>query len=82
MLDVKIDRELVRVMAKGSSDVIIGEVAQLIGSLYAQLKMADTECAEEFRRVLLCLLEDDDSPVWQMDPAVGGVASVVPVGQE
>ena len=79
MLDIKIDRERTLVTAKGSADEIIGEVAALIGVLYAQMKTAGAEHAEKFRRVLLCLLEDDDSPVWQVDLAAGSVAIVVPV---
>lgn len=82
MLIAKIDREKVHVQLSGDLDEIVVEVSLMVGGAYAQIATADQGAAEEFRRKITAMLVVPDTPVWQMDPAAGGIACVVPVSEE
>jgi hypothetical protein len=82
MLKAEIDSRSVHLEGSGGLEEVIGDVVQIAGALYAQMMTADPEAASEFRSAVTALFVDHESPVWQMSPAVGGIASVIPVEAE
>lgn len=78
----------------GSPDIIItgcngmdmlSNITYLIHYLYGRIKREHPQMAEEFRRTLIRLLQDDRSPVWEdveADPHATEIFFVMPREQE
>lgn len=74
MLEVHIDSSkgnLGHVRAVGETDTLIAEVAATVGIIYADMCQKDAKEAKGFRGTLLALFADPDSPVWDVQKALG-----------
>lgn len=59
------------VRAGGETDTLIAEVAAAVVAIVYAMCQEDAEEAGKFRRTLLSLLADPDSPVWDVPEALG-----------
>lgn len=67
MVKIESHQGSVSVELMGSTLDVTADLGAAIASVYGQLRKANTSAAEEFRKILLCMLEPD-SPVWSHNP--------------
>lgn len=58
---------MVFVRAKGESDHMVAEIGMLILSVFRKIHAKNPEAAKRFRNLLIGLLLDPNSPVWETD---------------
>lgn len=71
-----------KVYAKGSVDEIAAESAEIISSIYAQMKVSAPAEASLFKTMVLMAVNDPRSPMWHKRPADIGIAIAFPNGGE
>ena len=72
----------VTIVAQGRVIDILADVGQVIGGVHMQLKRSDPAIARAYRKELIRLLTDPESPVWNDDPNAEGVMMLAPKFKE
>lgn len=70
MLKFESDQGAVSLECRGQTLEVVADLGAVIADIYGQLRGANAGAAEEFRKMLHCILEPD-SPVWSHNPPVG-----------
>ena len=68
----------VEVVAQGSLIEIMAEVGQVIAGIHNQLRQNDPRSAKAYRKSLIDLMIDPESPLWDEDPNVKGLMITMP----
>ena len=85
MLNVNVNAKTkdFRVMAAGGLTDVVNDLAHVIQILYVQMKQsAHPEAAEDFRRAMIALHTDSDSPLFLDMPVGGDGITIVTNGRE
>ena len=70
------------ILAQGTLVNIIADVGQVIAGVHMQLKRSDPAMARIYRRKMVELLTDPDTPLWNDDPNAEGVMIITPKFKE
>ena len=70
------------VQVGGSLEDAVLELCTAITAIHTQLKRSNEMAAEDFRRAMMVVCGNEDSPVWCQDAPGGGITIVVPDKKE
>lgn len=68
----------VEVAAQGSLIEIMAEVGQVIAGIHTQLLQNDPRSAKAYRKALIDLMIDPESPLWDKNPNASGWMITLP----
>ena len=70
------------ILAQGTLIEVIADVGQVIAGVHIQLKRTEPAMARIYRRKMVELLTDPDTPLWNEDPNAEGVMITIPKFKE
>ena len=70
------------ILAQGTLIEITADVGQVIAGVHMQLKRSNPVMARIYRRKMIELLTDPDTPLWNVDPNAEGVMITIPKFKE
>ena len=75
-------RHKAEIVAQGRIIEIMADIGQVIGGVHMQLKRSDPAIARIYRRELVRLLTDPETPLWNDNPNAEGVMITIPKFKE
>lgn len=72
MLKVKVENDDIRIVMSGNASSITTDVGTAISYIYNAIKSQSLSKAEAFRNLLVLLMIDEESPVWNDDGEMDG----------
>lgn len=77
MLEIKVENSSVKMTVQGDTVKTVAELGLIIHNIYSALHRQNAEASELFRAAMRITLLNE-SPVWQPDDDISGIAMVWP----